>query len=275
MTREQRIQNAEQTLRIIEEGSFSVDGRTIDISDVVQQSVDYSELYSPETLAEYTLRSFDKKFQTSIVVNNQTSMEAASDCAKETEKTGCLNFASAKNPGGGFLGGALAQEECLASASSLYPSLIKFQQEMYDYNRNRRTYLYSDYMIYSPNVCFFKNDNGELLEAPYRMDILTSPAVNVSAMYQNDMSELPLVDETMMNRTDKLLSLFTSKGAEVLVLGAWGCGVFRNSPEKIAAHFAHFLTKGGKYDGVFKKVVFAVLDRSKNQENINAFKKVL
>ena len=63
--------------------------------------------------------------------------------------------------------------------------------------------------------------------------------------------------------------------SETLILGAWGCGVFRNSPEKIAGHFAHFLTKGGKYDGVFKKVVFAVFDRSKNQENINAFKKVL
>ena len=275
MTREQRIQNATQTLRIVEEGYYSVDGRMIDISGFVQQSVSESELFSPETLAEYTSNSFDKKFQTSIVVSNQTSMEAASVCVKETEKVGCLNFASAKNPGGGFLGGALAQEECLASASSLYPSLIKFQKEMYDYNRNRRTYLYSDYMIYSPDVCFFKNDNGELLDVPYQMDILTSPAVNVGAMYQNDMSELPLVDETMMNRTDKLLSLFASKGAETLILGAWGCGVFRNSPEKIAEHFAHFLAKDGKYDGVFKKVVFAVFDRSKNQDNINAFKKVL
>ncbi|MDR2036945.1 MAG: TIGR02452 family protein [Bacteroidales bacterium] len=274
MTREQRIQNAEQTLRIIEKGDYPAGGRTIDISNIIRQSVNDSELFSPETLEEYRSKSFDKKFRTTIEVRNQTSMEAASDCVKTTGRTGCLNFASAKNPGGGFLGGALAQEECLASASSLYPALIKFQKEMYEYNKSRRTYLYSDYMIYSPDVCFFKNDDGELLENPYQIDIITSPAVNVGAMYQNNTSELPLVEKTMMKRTDKLLSLFANKGVETLILGAWGCGVFRNEPQKVAGYFAHYLEKGGKYDGIFGKIVFAVFDRSKNQENINAFKEV-
>ena len=274
MNREQRIQNAEQTLSIIEQGYYITENKKVDIGSIIQQSVDNSELFSPETLDSYTSKSFYKKFHTAIEVHNQTSMEAASDCAKDAKKTGCLNFASAKNPGGGFLGGALAQEECLVSASSLYPTLIKFQEDMYEYNKSRQTYLYSDYMIFSPGVCFFKNDDGVLLEKPYQMDVLTSPAVNIGAMYNNNTKELALADKTMMTRTDKLLSLFASKGVEVLILGAWGCGVFHNEPRKVAGYFAHYLTKDGKYDGAFRKVVFAVFDRSKNQENINVFREI-
>jgi uncharacterized protein (TIGR02452 family) len=173
-------------------------------------------------------------------------------------KTGCLNFASAKNPGGGFLSGAQAQEESLARNSASYPTLTKFQQEMYDYNRLRTTYLYSDYMIYSPDVVFFKNDADELLSQPFLMDILTSPAVNVGAIMQNKPEEMALVEPTMLSRIDKILSVFVLQKVEKLILGAWGCGVFRNKPE-------------GKYGKCFREIVFAVFDKSRNRENIRAF----
>ena len=93
-------------------------------------------------------------------------------------------------------------------------------------------------------------------------------------MYNNNSKEFAVADKTMMTRTDKLLSLFASKGVEVLILGACGCGVFRNEPRKVAGYFVHYLAKDGKYDGVFRKIVFAVFDRSKNQENISAFREV-
>ena len=55
--------------------------------------------------------------------------------------------------------------------TALYPTLTKFQREMYEYNRSLNTYLYSDCMIYSPDVVFFKNDVGELLSQPFLLYI--------------------------------------------------------------------------------------------------------
>ena len=67
---------------------------------------------------------------------------------------------------------------------------------------------------------------------------------------------------------------FALHNVENLVLGAWGCGVFQNSPHDIARYFATFLTENGKYAGRFRKIAFAVYDRSSNQENFNAFREV-
>jgi len=276
--RDFRIQKAKETLQIIEQGFYTVNGKHIDIAHFIQQSVDRAKLYSTDSfncLQQEVQQSIaDKNYQTRITVCNSTSIEAAQQLLKTNGKTGCLNFASAKNPGGGFLSGAQAQEESLARSSALYPTLTKFQREMYDYNRSLNTCLYSDYMIYSPNVVFFRNGADELLSQPFLLDILTAPAVNVGALMQNKPSELSLVEQTMLSRIDKILSVFVLQKVEKLILGAWGCGVFRNKPEDVATYFARYLIQKGKYAKCFREIVFAVFDRSQNQENIKAFENV-
>jgi uncharacterized protein (TIGR02452 family) len=275
MNREQRIENARQTIAIIEKGIYSVNGCEVNIADAVSRSKKNTVLYSPEALTGI-LGEVEKKTaancSTDITVINQTTLEALRETAIEGS-VGCLNFASAKNPGGGFLNGALAQEETLAAASSLYPSQMKCM-EMYEYNRSRTTHLYSDYMIYSPGVAFIKDDDGRLLEKPYMADVLTCPAVNIGAMQQHHPAELARAEQTMLARMDKMMAVFAMHDVENLVLGAWGCGVFQNSPHDIARYFAGFLTGNGKYARCFRKVAFAVFDRSKNQENFNAFRKI-
>ena len=59
-----------------------------------------------------------------------------------------------------------------------------------------------------------------------------------------------------------------------LILGAWGCGVFRNDPEMVASTFKTLLSAPGEYAGVFQKVVFAVFDPSREQPNVSAFTRV-
>lgn len=268
--------NARGTLDIIERGCYSVFGEEVELKSRIERSVEATVLYRPDSFGDIAsdvdelLRR--RKYQTVIDVKNCTSMEAAGDLVKTEGRVACLNFASAKNPGGGFLGGSQAQEESLTRASTLYPTLMKYFTEMYEYNRSQHTHLYSDYMIYSPDVVFFKDDNDNLLGQPYEMDILTSPAVNIGAMMQhNRLDELELSEKVMMERIDKILSVFLLRGVDRLILGAWGCGVFRNDPKDVARYFAHYLTKDGKYAGAFKNIVFAVFDRSKTQENIRAF----
>jgi uncharacterized protein (TIGR02452 family) len=274
-----RAQKAHETLQIIEQGFYILNNKRIDFSKQVEESIRNTMLYSPETFEhirfEVEQEIAARNYQTRIEVKNCTTIEAATQLVNENGKTACLNFASAKNPGGGFLGGAQAQEESLARASALYPTLTKFLKEMYEYNRSQNTYLYSDYMIYSPDVVFFKNDADELLSHPFVSDILTGPAVNIGAMRQNKPQELLLAKQTMLARMDKLLSVFVLQKVENLVLGAWGCGVFQNKPEDVAGYFANYLVKDGKYANCFRNIVFAVFDRSKNKENISAFEKML
>jgi uncharacterized protein (TIGR02452 family) len=269
--RNSRIQNARQTLRIIEQGTYKIDKLQIDISRQIEQSVKETILYRTESFPNVEAEIAASNLQTVIRIKNCTAMQAGEELIKTGERTACLNFASAKNPGGGFLNGAQAQEESLTKASSLYPTLMKYFTEMYEYNRSRNTYLYSDHMIYSPGVVFFRNDEDELLASPYLMDILTSPAVNIGAMKQNKPEELPLAKGTMLRRIDRILSVFVSQKAKNLILGAFGCGVFQNNPEDVAQYFAGYLTGNGKYAKCFNKIIFAVFDRSKTQENIRAF----
>lgn len=276
--RDARIESANETLQIIEDKKYCIEDNIVDMTSEIVFSVSNTQLYKSEALDDLLL-GIEKDVknenkETTILVDNCTSMQAAERFAGKG-KMGCLNFASAKNAGGGFMSGAQAQEECLSRASTLYPTLVQFQKDMYDYNRHSNTYLYSDRMIYSPAVSFFKDDEGHLLSEPYNVDIVTSPAANVGAILQNRrFDELPLVKDVMMIRIDKILGLFYTNGVRNLILGAWGCGVFRNDPADIANYFAYFLNNGGKYSRCFDNIIFAVYDTGKNKENIKAFQKV-
>lgn len=270
--RKNRAEKARETLQILDRGWYTVNDVPVDISQEVKESKENTELYAPDKLDELVASiKLDTEHATVIEVVNETTMEGAKALYPESNKVGVLNFASAKNPGGGFMGGAQAQEESLARSSSLYLS-IDPMQEMYDYNRAQRTYVYSDYMIYSEGVVFFRNDEMEFVE-PYQVDVLTSPAVNVGAMLQNNRSELAKVDEAMLKRLDKLLAVFVKKGVKHLVLGAWGCGVFQNDPKNVVRYFEHFLKNEGKYAKAFETVRFSVLD-SNNRGIYDCFTKL-
>lgn len=73
----------------------------------------------------------------------------------------------------------------------------------------------------------------------------------------------------MGDRIDKVLAIMAGHGHDAAVLGAWGCGVFKNDPDAIAGLFAKALR--GKFAGAFAKVVFAVLDSSEERYFIGPF----
>ena len=274
MNRAKRIDLAQQSLKIIKDGHYFFDSKQIDVHALVDFTMEHSFSIAPEaweTILKKAETMAPKAAQTQIEVRNCTSTEALL-AAEQGAKIAILNFASAKNPGGGFLGGALAQEECLARSSALYPSQIKHQR-MYDYNRAHNTYLYSDYMIYSPAVAFWMDDDGQFLETPHLADIITAPAPNRAAMLQNHRPQEEAQIETVFQaRMEKVLALAQTQGVEQLILGAWGCGVFRNKPETVARLFKE--TIDTKFQGVFTKITFAVLDHTPKKLNIQAFERV-
>ncbi|WP_308017339.1 TIGR02452 family protein, partial [Streptomyces griseus] len=69
------------------------------------------------------------------------------------------SFASARNPGGGYLNGAQAQEEALGRAAALHATLLR-APEYYAHHRAERGAFYTDRVIHSPGVPVFRDDRG-------------------------------------------------------------------------------------------------------------------
>ena len=192
-----------QTLEIVERGLYvSAAGRRVDVRAGVDKAVAGTRLYRPEDFPADLELDAGEQFETQFEVINETTLSAARRLVDAgVQDVVCLNFASAKNPGGGFLGGARAQEESLARSSALYASIAPMQ-EMYQFNRAAGTCLYSDYMIYSPDVPVFRDDRGRLLDEPYSVGFVTSPAVNVGALGRNEPYNVKFVESTMAARVD-------------------------------------------------------------------------
>jgi len=262
---------AEDTLEILEKGFYNNgQGEKVDITLIQKNAVDNTQLFRPEEL-EDLLNSTkgENSFQTKYEVTNETTLDAARRLIDEgVQDAMCLNFASAKNPGGGFLGGALAQEECIARASGLYPCLLT-AMEYYTFNRKGRTGMYSDHMIYSSAVPIIKDEDGRELDEPVCITIVTSPAVNAGVIRRDEGGSTDMLIPVMRVRIEKLLALCLSREHATLVLGAWGCGVFRNDPEEIAQLFLEALT--GKFANQFQRIVFAV--KTDKESIIEPFRK--
>jgi len=182
-----------------------------------------------------------------------------------------LNFASAKSPGGGFLLGARAQEEYLARSSGLYACLVG--NEMYGYHGTRLDDMYSDWVIYSPDVPVFRSDSGDLLDAPYTVSIITSPAPFAVALRRDSPERLSELPGAFFRRILKVFATGLLHDHDALVLGAWGCGAFANDPSMVAGLFRKAIVEN--FAGAYAKLVFAIRDSSPEQRIIGPFRTAL
>ncbi|MBX7221736.1 MAG: TIGR02452 family protein [Blastocatellia bacterium] len=274
MNRERRAALAQATLNILDQGRYHTPlGREVTLNPQQETALAGTKLFRPTDFPkEIQIQPEARKYSTNLTVTNETTLEAARRLVLANPKSDvlALNFASAKHPGGGFLSGSQAQEESLARSSGLYPCLVQMK-EMYEFNQRCGTCLYSDFMIHSPQVPVFRNDDGALLEEPYLVSFVTAPAVNAGAVKRNESRNISRILPVMTERARKLLWLAWEKGHTDLVLGAWGCGVFGNEPRDIARIFAGLLTSNGMFESVFRQIVFAVYDRSEEKAGWKAF----
>jgi len=270
MNRTARMKCAKDTVAICETGFYtSPNGKEIEIASALKNAVDGTVIYSEENPPRGDAATAAET--TSIEVHNQTTFDAILNLERGGYRNiACLNFASARNPGGGFLTGAQAQEEALARASGLYPCLLK-AREYYERNRAHQSAIYLDLVIYSPLVPFFRDDSGALLERPILASVITAPAPNAAAVMQNEPHHATTIESALKRRAGLILQVAQAHNIKCLVLGAWGCGVFRNDPKVVSKSFADLLKGDGKFGGVFTKVVFAVFDRSEGQVIFRAF----
>ncbi|MEV8354319.1 TIGR02452 family protein [Streptomyces niveus] len=266
---------AKHTEEIVEAGGYvAEDGREVPLAALLAAATEGTRLYGPEPVPVTP----DTSRTTSFEVTGESSIEAARRTTSAAPgPVAVLNFASARNPGGGYLNGAQAQEEALCRASALYVTLLR-APDYYAAHRADRSPFYSDRVIHSPGVPVFRDDRGRLLGAPFTVGFLTSPAPNAGIVARDRPEETPRIPATLAARAERVLEVAVAGGYRRLVLGAWGCGVFRNDPAAVAGAFRALLVRpadgpGGRFAGHFDQVVFAVLDRTADSATLAAFRR--
>ncbi len=218
------------------------------------------------------------------VVSKKRSFEAASAYAREGKKVCVLNFASATNPGGGVTRGSSAQEECLCRCSTLYPCLEgdELREKFYQPHRKAADPLYNNDCIYTPGVMVVKSD----IDFPkrmekndwYQVDVITCAAPNLRIHPSNEMNpgagdtQAKIDEEALFDlhvkRIERIFMIAAENGAEVLILGAFGCGAFCNPPEIVAGAFKEVSKRWGTY---FETVEYAVYCGKNDTANYDAF----
>jgi uncharacterized protein (TIGR02452 family) len=278
MKRSERAALAQQTVEIVQAGFYLLaEGHRVDIQPHIQSCLEATRYVTPEDLRRRRRESLALPLNSasaSIEVRNETTLAGAARLLSENPRASlaALNFASAKNPGGGFLNGSEAQEESLARSSALYASLRR-APEYYEGHRWSNSSLYSDAMILSPGCPVFRDDDGRLLKFPFHVTFITSAAPNAGAIARNQPELISEIPSALAQRAEFVLALAASAGCDSLVLGAWGCGVFNNDADMVAETFANLLTPDGVWTRRFARIVFSILDKNSAQETFTAFQR--
>lgn len=256
----------------------------------IKKSIASQQLILEEDIVENT---DENKYNVpaKVLVSKKRSLEAAKQY--KNQKVCVLNFASASNPGGGVEKGASAQEEAICRCSTLHACISDKKVTVNFHIRHKimlksgeLTSLYNDDCIYTPDVTVFKTDTviPVLMPEPewYQVDIISCAAPNLRNTPSNSMNpdagDKPAMigaNELInlhIKRMKRILDLAKQKEAEVVILGAFGCGAFQNSPDLVAEAMVRVIQE---YRYAFRTIEFAVFCMPNDMKNYEIFNKKL
>lgn len=239
-------------------GYVAPSSRWVDLRDAITASIKGKRSIPP---GEALTAGRPARGETRVHVVQASSMDAAQRLRAAHPRVLVLNFANGTTPGGGFLHGSRAQEECLARSSALVPTLDG--DPMYDAHRRGFEYDATPWAILSPDVPFFRDESGPLLESPWTASVLTCAAPRADVIGQARSMVL------MRERIGRVLDIAHAEAFDALVLGAWGCGAFHNDPATVASLFHQALRER---DGWFSEVVFAIADWAPQRHTLGPFR---
>lgn len=188
-------------------------------------------------------------------------------CSAKPQKVALLNFADYELPGGCFLEGSTAQEEDLCHHSNLYNILRSFTPSYYRINgENINRGLYTDRALYIPNVVFIEDKDKDFR---HREDIIKADVITCAAPNWTEARDLGVsaTENTLVfaQRIQFVKDIAEAQNVDILILGAWGCGVFGQNP-KMAAQLFNFIFKKSSV----KHIVYAI-PKSLTSKNFEIF----
>ena len=254
--------------------------------------IEYSREHQKILLEDYQFPNLPKKSDEpcKIIVSRERSLQAAQKYVNKGLSTAVLNFASATNPGGGVSRGSSAQEECLCRCSTLYKNIATESAvtQFYQPHKRAKNALYNNDCIYTPGVMVFKSDTNEpkVLDKKdwYSVDIITCAAPNLrenpggSIMNPNkgEVAVSNISDEKLkqihIERGRRILTIARMHMCPVVILGAFGCGAFKNPPKIVAEAYKELVEEFKYY---FDTIEFAVYCPSYNDTNYRVFKNII
>lgn len=227
--------------------------------------------YMPEIMKcvkETTIYPIDMPIQNDNIHHNPTKFElvnidsvsAIFEFAQANKYTAVLNFASYKEPGGLFLKGSTAQEEALCHESFLFNVLRNFENSYYAVNcKQLNRGLYKNTALYSPDVMFFKGEKS----TPCDVITCAAPNRNVGIKYTN--VSLNENNKVLHSRIEYIKNIALNQHVDTLILGAYGCGVFKQDATTVATYIKEIFSNSGLH------VVLAIPG---NSDNYKKFKEI-
>jgi len=216
--RDYRVQLAKNTLDIQRQGFYYLGNKRISIANLQKSAENSTRILTPEDCENILkrLRITDKQVEAVIDIVNKSTVWSIIKEQQPDTKIAALNFASARNAGGGFIRGSMAQEEALCYADGLYNTQI-LHPEYYEANLRNRAMTYTNHAIYSPEVPFFRNDKDDLLEVPVTASILTMPAVNIREVKLKG-ENIEQANKVMKHRMELCLRIFVHEQADTIIV---------------------------------------------------------
>lgn len=271
------------TLDILSQGYYTIDDKRVPLK-LTRAQMESASVYLPRDVQQIRkstdfdhTRNTDKCTYDCVNSDSFTHarhMLSQISLEQDAKPILVLNLANPVHPGGGVRRGAKAQEEDLCRKSSLLLSVeSRNAHPYYRYNRKLDTYMGSDGIVISPQVEIIKDENGNLLDDSVIVSVMTCAAPMIK-YGKEGMSENEY--ETMVfQRIIGMLTVAAYLGYKYLVLGAFGCGAFRNDAHVVSDLFGRafraFDYDGMTADDMFRRVEFAVMDHSRDQYNFREF----
>lgn len=191
-----------------------------------------------------------------------------------------LNLADAYAACGFYNKGSNAQEESLCRATTLSQTLYQYYNKRWAAKAGVPLREHPAYpmdvrfgCIYSPGVTVFRDGQASgyaLREEPFRTSIISLAALNFREEDQPNNCEYKASDggfteEGLGVMRDKISTIYRvalSNGHDSVVLGAFGCGVFRLPADVVSGLFREIL-EDPEFRGKFRFICFAILERGK------------
>lgn len=245
--------------------------------DVTREAIQNTRVFKEDIASEIKIAYKDSMKalnDAEVKVEIDTTFHSARNYLKDG-KVAVLNFANPKYPGGGVQNGAKAQEECLCRSSNLYQCLKdeKVFEDYYFYHAKRGGNWFTDRMIYSLGITVFKDDSPVpvlMLENEwFQVDVITCAAPYLGGSIIIEGNELKQI---FVKRIKNILDAAIINQVQTIILGAFGCGAFKNPPEVVAQAFYEVIYEMG-YKKYFKRIVFAIKPSGPYCKNIEAFSK--